>query len=59
MAGGRLYVPAHTDADLQIAFDARVRRFLMVSGRPVTAGVPLIDTSATSGGHLHGVERGR
>ena len=44
MAGGRLHAPATTDAELQSAFDALVGRFLMLTGRPVTAAVPLIDT---------------
>lgn len=43
MAGGRLYAPASNDAELETAFDAVVRRFLMITGRPVNAGVPLID----------------
>jgi hypothetical protein len=43
MAGGRLFAPATTDAELQTAFDAVVRRFLMLTGRPVVAGIPLIE----------------
>jgi nanoRNase/pAp phosphatase (c-di-AMP/oligoRNAs hydrolase) len=43
MAGGRLYAPATNDAELQTAFDALVRRFLMITGRPVADGVQLID----------------
>jgi len=43
MAGGRLFAPANSDAELQTAFDAVVRRFLMLTGRPVSAGVSLIE----------------
>jgi nanoRNase/pAp phosphatase (c-di-AMP/oligoRNAs hydrolase) len=43
MAGGRLYAPATTDAELQTAFDAVVRRFLMLTGRPVAPGIQLVD----------------
>lgn len=43
MAGGRLFAPAPTDEALDTAFDAIVRRFLMLTGLPVTTGIPLID----------------
>jgi nanoRNase/pAp phosphatase (c-di-AMP/oligoRNAs hydrolase) len=42
MAGGRLFAPATNEAELQAAFDAVVRRFLMLTGNPVSEGVPLI-----------------
>ena len=44
MAGGRLHRPAHTDAELQAAYEALVRRFLENAGRPVTPPIPLVDT---------------
>jgi nanoRNase/pAp phosphatase (c-di-AMP/oligoRNAs hydrolase) len=43
MAGGRLHAPATTEAELELAFDGLVRRFLVINGRPPTAPVPLID----------------
>jgi nanoRNase/pAp phosphatase (c-di-AMP/oligoRNAs hydrolase) len=43
MAGGRLHAPATTEAELQLAFDGLVRRFLAINGRPPMAPVPLID----------------
>jgi nanoRNase/pAp phosphatase (c-di-AMP/oligoRNAs hydrolase) len=43
MAGGRLHTPVSNDADLQTALDALVKRFLLISGRPPTPGIPLVD----------------
>jgi nanoRNase/pAp phosphatase (c-di-AMP/oligoRNAs hydrolase) len=43
MAGGRLYAPAATDAELALAFEGLVRRFLTINGSPPSAAVPLVD----------------
>jgi nanoRNase/pAp phosphatase (c-di-AMP/oligoRNAs hydrolase) len=44
MAGGRLHAPARTDAELDLAFDGLVRRFLAINGRsPSTPPIPLVD----------------
>ena len=43
MAGGRLHAPATSDAELALAFDGLVRRFLTIHGTPDTTAVPLVD----------------
>jgi nanoRNase/pAp phosphatase (c-di-AMP/oligoRNAs hydrolase) len=43
MAGGRLHAPATNDAELSLAFDGLVRRFLAINGAPDVAPVPLVD----------------
>jgi nanoRNase/pAp phosphatase (c-di-AMP/oligoRNAs hydrolase) len=43
MAGGRLYAPATSEAELQAAFETVVHRFQVITGSPVAPAIPLVD----------------
>jgi nanoRNase/pAp phosphatase (c-di-AMP/oligoRNAs hydrolase) len=42
MAGGRLHALVTSDAELDAAFNALVKKFLQISGRPASPGAPLV-----------------
>lgn len=43
MAGGRLHAPVTSELEAQAAFDSLVQRFLSITGRKATKGLPLVD----------------